>query len=250
MAHGFHFYKGAPIKNWLVYFPAEWLASFLTDELITINQEDYALASKVFTHCNVHYLPSTGLNLHKYTAQKTKNKKSNIIICVGEFIKRKNHKQIINALPYIIYYIKDVKVWFVGTGALLDEIKALAKSLGVENHIKWLGFRYDVPELLNKADLAVLTSYHEGVPRCLLEAMACSKPIVATDVRGSRELVDDGQNGYLVTADDHMEFAKACIKILIYDDIVKMGAKSKSLSQKYDIGSVTEQLIKIYGVDL
>lgn len=223
MAHGFHFYKGAPLKNWLVYFPAEWLASYLTDELITINQEDYCIAKRCFKRCNVHYLPSTGLDLQKYSPQTTEKENSNIIICISEFIKRKNHKQIIEALPYIMYYINDVTVWFVGTGILVDETKAMAKKLGVYNHIKWLGFRYDVPELLNQADLAVLTSYHEGVPRCLLEAMACSKPIVATDVRGNRELIVNRVNGYTVKPDDYMDFADACVNVLSSENIQKMG---------------------------
>lgn len=246
MAHGFHFFKGASLKNWLLYFPAELIASRFTHDIITINKEDYYLAIKWFKHCRVHYVPGTGLDLSKYEMKQVNKKLSNTIICVSEFIKRKNHKQIIFALPYIIEKIKDVKVWFVGRGKLMEQCRDIANYLGVNDYIEWLGFRYDVPELLNRADIAVLTSYHEGVPRCLLEAMASRKPIVATDVRGNRELVEDGKNGYLVAHDDYRGFADACIRILKSNRIDEMGKKSLNICRKYNIEIVKKMMLTIY----
>jgi glycosyltransferase EpsD len=246
MAHGFHFFKGSPLRNWLLYFPAEYLASRFTDDLITINNEDYCIASKWFKTCKIHYISGTGIDLSKYKKTVENKNKTNVIICVSEFIERKNHKQIILALSHIIKEIKDVKVWFVGCGKLVEQCKDLANHLEVQDYIKWLGFRYNIPDLLNKADLAVLTSYHEGVPRFLLEAMACSKPIVATNVRGNRELVMHEQNGYLVNTDDHIALADACIKVLTSNNIEQMGEKSFSICRKYDIKIVKKMMLEVY----
>lgn len=247
MAHGFHFFRGAPLKNWLLYFPAEWLASHFTNEIITINHEDYLVAKRHFKSCPVHYVQGTGLDLDTYHAAPKEEDAPLTLLCVGEFTKRKNHKQIIKALPLITDMIEDARIWFVGIGPQFTPCKELARELGVLDHTYWLGFRYDVPELLNQADVVVLASYHEGVPRCLLEAMACKKPIVATDARGSRELVADGENGYLVKCDDVEGFAKACVRVL-NADMEAMGQKSYEMVQPYDVSIVKERILKIYGV--
>lgn len=247
MAHGFHFYDGAPIKNWLLYLPAEWLASHFTDELITINLEDYYRAKRHFKTCRVHYMQGTGIDLNAYTAQPVEPESTPTILCVSEFIRRKNHKQILNAIPQMVDTVPDLQVWFAGIGPLIDDCRDLADKLHIMDHTEFLGFRYDIPELINRANLIVLTSYHEGVPRCLLEAMACGKPIVATLTRGNRELILNGKNGYLVDCDDSEGLAKACIDVL-HSDMEAFGRKSLEMVQPYSIDIIREKLLDIYGV--
>lgn len=250
MAHGFHFYRGAPLRNWLIYYPAEWLASRLTHDLITINREDYDLARRRFRRCRVHYLPGTGVDLERFRPDGGTAPDEHALLCVAEFIRRKNHRQIVRALPYILAEEPEAQVWFAGTGPLLEPCRAEARRLGVEGHIRFLGFRYDVPELISRAGAAVLASVHEGVPRFLLEAMACGKPIVATGVRGSRELVAEGENGHLVAVGDARGLARACLSALKSPGRERMGEKSLQMCLRYGLEHIKPALRDIYTGEL
>ncbi len=199
-AHGFHFFKGAPLVNWLIYYPVERFCARYTDKLITINKEDYKRAKRFKLHKNgkVYYVPGVGINLEKIQNLKVdiKQKKTEIgiledipvLLSVGELIKRKNHETVLKALSQI----KDKNFVYLicGRGVLMEHLQNLTKQLGLESEVKFLGFRKDIAEICKTADLFIFPSYQEGLPVALMQAMAAGLPVIASNVRGNRDLIE------------------------------------------------------------
>lgn len=251
-AHGFHFYKGAPLKNWLIYYSIErWMARY-TDILITINKEDYAIAQE-FRAKKVVYVPGVGLDVTKFgyaTMDRGKKRKelgisenTIALLSVGELSKRKNHEVIINALaklnnPNITYFI-------CGRGDLDRYLKDKAKELNVD--VKFLGFRKDISEICAAMDLFVFPSYQEGLPVALMEAMSAGLPIVCSKIRGNTDLIENGKGGYLVEPNDIDGFLNS-IKKIIENKTLKenMGEYNKKLIFKFDISNVKRDMENIY----
>lgn len=216
-AHGFHFFKSAPLKNWLLYYPVEWICSWMTDELITINKEDYERAKKHFHANKIKYIPGVGIDVKKFTnCDVNKITKCDelgipsdkfILLSVGELQKRKNHKIIIDALAKIgnpnIYCL------FAGQGALQEEYEQIIREYKLQEHIKILGYRRDIDELCKIADCFIHMAYHEGLSVALLEAMASGLPIIGSDVRGINDLVDDNKGGICVNSQSVDEVQRA-----------------------------------------
>lgn len=222
-AHGFHFYKGAPKKNWLIYYPIEKWMSLYTDKLITITEEDFELAKKKF-HCPVYHIHGVGANSEKYhpisSEERERQKKElelegHIIVNVGELNRNKNQKTAILAMKKVIEEVPDAKLLIAGNGPERENLEQLAKKLGLEDHIIFLGYTTQLQRYLQVCDLEVTCSYREGLPLNVMEAMLCGKPVVASSNRGHRELVKDGVNGYLVEDGDINTYAKRIIEILM-----------------------------------
>lgn len=219
-AHGFHFYKGAPLKNWLLYFPVEWICAHFTDVLITINQEDYALANKCMRAKKVAYVPGVGIELDKFTntvVERDEKRASlgipndaTLLLSVGELNENKNHQVIIRAMAHL----NDPQICYAiaGAGAEADKLMALAKELGLEQKVYLLGYRTDVAELCHAADLFCFPSHREGLGLAAIEAMACGLFVIAADNRGTREFIVDSKNGILCQANDVYGFAEAIKK--------------------------------------
>jgi len=255
-AHGFHFYKGAPLKNWLIYYPIEkWLARY-TDVLITINKEDYERAKTVFKKIKkIEYIPGVGLDTNKYLDLfVNKEIKCNelgvptnafILLSVGELNKNKNHESIIKALSLLknpnIYYL------ICGKGPLKDYLMHLTRKLDLENQIKFLGFRNDVGEILKISDIFLLPSFREGLSVALMEAMACGLPVICSNIRGNRDLIIDNKNGFLVKPNDVRGFAK---KIdMLYKNKVERRKMSKNNIESikpFSINNVISKLQILY----
>ena len=253
-AHGFHFFKGAPLVNWLAYYPAErWLARY-TDVLITINTEDYEIAKK-FKVNRIEYVPGVGIDTDKFKnieVNRTEKRESLgvseddfMIISVGELNKNKNHQVIIRAIAKL----RNEKIKYVlcGQGPLETELRELAKELDVENQVKFLGFRKDVPDLMKVADLFAFPSYREGLSLSLMEAMASGLPVVCSEIRGNTDLIEDGKGGYLVEPSDVEGFAKY-IKELIEDSRLKseLGGFNLEKIEHYSIENVLCEMEEIY----
>lgn len=214
-AHGFHFYTGAPIINWILYYPVErWLAHY-TDVLITINQEDYKRAQK-FQCRKVIYIPGVGIDLSKFnTMEFNRDRKreelgishnSFVILSVGELIPRKNHKIVLEALSILknIDKISDIQYLICGNGRLKKDLKQLTLEYGISEHVHFLGYRNDVSEMYKCSDLFVFMSKQEGLPVALMEAMACGVPIICSNVRGNRDLVENKYNGIIIKLDPQL----------------------------------------------
>ncbi|HEM3610551.1 TPA: glycosyltransferase family 4 protein [Streptococcus suis] len=253
-AHGFHFFKGAPLVNWLAYYPAErWLARY-TDVLITINTEDYEIAKK-FKVNRIEYVPGVGIDTDKFKnieVNRTEKRESLgvseddfMIISMGELNKNKNHQVIIRAIAKL----RNEKIKYVlcGQGPLETELRELAKELDVENQVKFLGFRKDVPDLMKVADLFAFPSYREGLSLSLMEAMASGLPVVCSEIRGNTDLIEDGKGGYLVEPSDVEGFAKY-IKELIEDSRLKseLGGFNLEKIEHYSIENVLCEMEEIY----
>ncbi len=198
-AHGFHFYKGAPLQNWLLYYPVEkWLSRY-TDVLITINKEDYQRAKKKFHAKETKYIPGVGIDVEKIQAVQVDRAKKRaelgigegdfLMLSVGELSKRKNHQIVIEALAKL----KDKKIKYIicGQGPLKDKLEQLAEKLGVKDQLFLLGFRTDVIEICKSSDLFVFPSLQEGLPVALMEAMSCKTVVVCSKVRGNVDLIQN-----------------------------------------------------------
>jgi len=248
-AHGFHFYKGAPLKNWLLYYNMEKLAARWTDGLITINEEDFEAAKKFRLRNNgqVFYVPGVGVDVEAIQQRaaaidrSTKRRelgiddKSTVIITVGELNTNKNHTQVLRALSELrktnLHYL------IVGTGENELKLKKMVKQLSLQNNVSFLGFRKDIPELLSASDIFILTSRREGLPRAILEAMAVGLPIIATNVRGNRDLVKHGENGYSVQLDD------------VQQTILAIEALSSSKSLRESMGEINREVVREYSLE-
>ena len=197
-AHGFHFYKGAPIKNWIIFYPIEkWLSKY-TDILITINKEDYNRAKEKFKMKQLEYVPGVGIDISKFQIKNFNRDeyrsrlglKSDdfVILSVGELNKNKNHEIVINAIAKLGY--SNIKYLIAGQGDLDRYLIELANHLGIGDKVNILGFRKDIPELLNSSDLYILPSLREGLNVSLLEAMASGLPCIGSKIRGNVDLKD------------------------------------------------------------
>lgn len=223
-AHGFHFYDGAPKKNWIIYYPIEKFMSRFTDTLVTITTEDYNLASKKF-HCSVMHMHGVGANSAKFYVMGDDEKASlkselgykeneKIILNVGELNANKNQAAAIKAMKKVLEKYPGSKLLIAGNGDKLQSHKDLIKELDLENNVELLGYTTEIFKYMNICDLLVACSFREGLPLNLMEAMLCGKPIVASDNRGHRELVDNGKNGFLVPVTDAEEYADKIVRIL------------------------------------
>ena len=216
--HGFHFHNSASRKNWIMYYPIEKHMSRYCDYIVTINREDYKRA-KTFYSPNVRYIPGVGVDINRIKNVKVDKgaykKKIGVpedcvmVLSIGEMIERKNHQVIIKALGKLkrddIYYV------ICGKGPLKDELERLSNKLGV--HTVFLGFRRDIPEICNTADISAFPSRIEGLGLAGIEAMAAGIPLVSSNIHGILDYVIDGKTGYACNPDDVNGFAEAINKL-------------------------------------
>lgn len=253
-AHGFHFYKGASLVNWLVYYPLEWIAARWTDKLITINEEDYQRAQKFFSpKTKIYKIEGIGLELEKYTKGNREKIRKELrintdeaaILIIGELNKNKNQIQMIRALEILKNKGEKVRGIFVGTGNQEYLLRQEAEKRGIR--IEFLGFRKDIKDIISASDIMASMSYREGLPRNIMEGMVQGKPFIATDIRGNRDLISNGINGYLVPVGDEKATAENLYKIIRKDDRKKIEKNNRKRSVKYSIKYILKEIEKIYG---
>ncbi len=202
IAHGFHFFKGASIKNWMLYFPIEKLFSRLTDEIITINQEDFLFAEKHFKKPKIAKLPGIGINTAKfnfsYSSEERAAKRAELgisdgerlIISVGELEARKNHETAIKA--FCKCELPSTKMIICGIGSRREKIEQVIAECNMQDRVFLLGYRYDIKELCHSADAFLFVTYQEGLSVALMEAMSVGLPCVISKIRGNIDLIDEG----------------------------------------------------------
>lgn len=252
-AHGFHFFKGAPLINWLIYYPIEKVASYFTDVLITINKEDYERARTKFHAKKVEYVPGVGIDIEKFNnikvniVQKRKelgvDLDDTVLLSVGELNKNKNHQIIIRALAKL--HRPNVKYIVVGQGALKGYLVNLAKELGVEKQVIFLGFREDVAEIYKVADIFVFPSKREGLSVALMEALASGLPVVASDIRGNEDVICIGENGELVK-DNNLNIWKEKIEEILVNNMEKKKRHDVKLNSKFQLIQIQRKMIEIF----
>lgn len=252
-AHGFHFYKGAPIRNWFFYYPIEYSLAKWTDILITINQEDYKIA-QTFSAKKVVYLPGVGINLQNakpVTPVSVKRKELGVgeetwvLLSVGELSKRKNHTVVLQALSKLQNI--NFKYFICGQGVLEANLVKQIQRYNLEKKVELLGYRTDILDLCRMSNIYIFPSVQEGLPMSLMEAMRCGLPIIASDIRGNNELVDNRKGGYLCKYNNSEEFAQA-IKQLINDKekCKMMGDYNLEKVKLYSIEKVNLKMMEFY----
>lgn len=247
-AHGFHFYKGAPLKNWLLYYPIEWICAHWTDVLITINREDYVLAKKRMHAGQVVYIPGVGIDLKKMNDVKVDvdsvrekfgiPKSAKILLSVGELNKNKNHKTVIKAIADMdIYYV------IAGSGNLKVPLQNLILKLKISDKVKLVGQRNDIIELCKAADFFICPSFREGLPVAVMEAMACGLPVVCSRIRGNRDLIDE--NGGIFFNPHSVRDCNSAISKLLDSDFLGMGTYNKEKVSRYSIERINKKMKEI-----
>jgi glycosyltransferase involved in cell wall biosynthesis len=256
-AHGFHFYKGAPFLSWLVFYPIERFLARWTDIILTINEEDYnrACSFKLRNQGKVFKIPGVGIDVKKINLIEGKreefhrelkiSERSLIVLSVGELNKNKNNIVIIKALAKL----KNPNIHYVicGVGPKQNYLQFITKKLGIERNVHFLGFRRDIIEILKSSDIFVLPSLREGLPRSLMEAMACGLPCVVSNIRGNVDLIEHNYNGYLCDPKKADDYANA-ISMLVKDANQRdaMGIENSKRILRYDVSSVVQELGEIY----
>ncbi len=253
-AHGFHFYKGAPKKNWLLYYPVEKMFSVFTDKLLTINTEDYALASKKFK-TSVYHIHGVGANSSRFyvfsDAEKAHARQAlgiptdaRVIVNVGELLPNKNQKTAILAMKLVCKKYPGAQLLIAGNGPELENLTRLVQQEALENNVRFLGYTLDLNAYNNIADCTVACSFREGLGLNVIEAMLCGNAVVASNNRGHRELVEDGVTGFLVEPDDVQAFADRIIQVLDAPAVYARAARERA--QAFTDQNVYKELQKIY----
>ena len=244
-AHGFHFYEGAPLKNWLFFYPVEKYLSRFTDVLITINKEDYNRALKEFHARKTVYVPGVGVDTEKFAPRKSGRDKIRtelglsdnqiMLLSVGELNENKNHATVIKAIESmnVIYVI-------VGKGDKKEELQQLAQKCNVD--LRLTGFRTDAADFYNAADVYVLPSIREGLNVSLMEAMASGLAVACGRIRGNTDLVED--NACLFNPKSEEEIRKAFNYVLKNKDVI--GENNKKSIEKCSMAVVRKKMKQIY----
>lgn len=257
-AHGFHFYRGASPKNWLLFYPVEKILSHVTDLVITINSEDFRLASKKFK-CKVINAPGVGVDASKFQQKFEPKDREQIrtvfgipsdailVVYPAELSMRKNQSMAIKSMQKVVANNRRVHLLLPGRGPLKQKYIDLAKSLNLQENIHFPGFVKDIPSVLKSSDIAISTSFQEGLPVNLIEAMFAGLPVVATDVRGNRDLVSHGRSGYLVEPGDELKLSEFISELAT--DVAhrkELGNFGLNVSSRYDLINTLPIVVKEY----
>lgn len=271
-AHGFHFYKGAPVKNWLLYYPVEKLLAYWTDVLVTINREDYTFARLNLNAGKIYRVPGVGIDIgrfaHKgagdgfdgydrYDGYDRHEKRREVraryhipqdailLLSVGELSVRKNHRAVLEALAAMGR--RDVYYLICGQGALEGWLARHARQLGVGGNVRFAGYVGHIEDVYRAADIFVFPSLQEGLPVALMEAMAAGLPILCSRIRGSRDLVRDGVEGLLVDPHDVHGLAHAISRMAACPELAgRCRANAAERVAAFSRGQVDWRMGRIY----
>ena len=260
-AHGFHFYKGAPIKNWLIYYPVEWYLAKYTDCIITINTEDYNLAKGKFKKCKkIEYVPGVGIDVERFSNrinnEKKKEKRNSLGLDGNDFIMifparldvNKNQIFLIEVMEKLTKVHNNIYLLLPGVDELNGYYRKIIEQKHLEKNVKLMGYRDDIPELMKISNLSVSSSLREGLPINIIEAIACGLPVVTLNCRGISDLIVNGKNGYLVNQNSIDEFCEYVEKVYNNQNDINKILKLENYEsiKKYSISSVIENLKNIY----
>lgn len=257
--HGFHFYQGAPLKNWLLYYPVEKLLAHWTDTIVTVNWEDYRLASQQFRAGRVYHQFGIGIDVKRFAGFPRDEKQrrafyeayripehAKLLLSVGELSRRKNHKIVLKVLPelekYQVYYL------ICGQGGKKKQLLRQAKKLGVMDRVRLAGFQEEVAQFYRYADIFVFPSIQEGMPVALMEAMAAGMPCVVSDIRGNRELMGPCARSSICFPWHDSNRLRSILIALLEDETLchTLSVANQKRIQAYDSQAVSEHMELIY----
>lgn len=254
-AHGFHFYKGSPLINWVLFYQIERYLSKCTDVIITINNEDYRRAKSNFFSKKVVKIPGVGIDcaairkciVNKGELRKKLNIPQNsfVLLSVGELSKNKNHEVILSALRQL----KNRKIYYliVGKGKLKEKYTKLIKNYKLEENVKLLGYRDDVYKLCKESDVFVQPSKREGLGIAALEGMAIGLPLISSNASGIKDYSENGKTGFC--CNNAKEYAKAIDNLYNNKDLrKKMSKYNLKKVEEYDISKTREIMKSVYSI--
>lgn len=250
-AHGLHFFNGAPIVNWSLFYPIEKILARRTDAIFLINNEDYERVRNSFKIKNVKLLPGIGVNFERLKCETPEVVRSEyrkqlgiksddiVMIYVAELLPNKNQGMLLDTLKLIKSEKNNVKLLLVGPDHWDGTVEKTAKKRGLQNDVICTGWRDDIGALLITADFCVASSIREGFGLNLIEAMYCGLPVVAKRNRGHVFVIENGVNGFLVDTPEEMKN-----RVL---EILKNAELRHKLSNvdvsKYDSINVAEDIV-------
>lgn len=253
--HGLQFFKGGPLKNWLLFFPVEWFYARWTDAIITINKDDFAI-SKYLPAGRTYYIPGVGtdiLSVEKIPAAQRRQLRQQmrkrlsvsdsdyLILSVGELSKRKNHETVLKAIkklnnPRIKYVI-------AGIGAEKDHLLDLIDEYHLNHQVQLLGYKKDLTSLYFAADLNVFISTREGLGLGGLDGVAHGLYMIGNRNTGMSDYVTSDRIGMLVKSPLDVDEVAACIKKAMDNSLRVTDFRS---IRKFDHSNVDQLMRKIY----
>lgn len=255
--HGFHFFKGSPLKNWLLYFPLELINVKNTDTLITTNIEDTIIANKMgFKKSSITHIKGVGVDigineLNKQEKDKLKDslniKPHQVVITyIAEANTNKNQMFLLRNWKYIKKATPNAVLLFAGQGPKLQEYIKYAEINNLKD-VQFLGYRKDIPSILQITDILTLLSYREGLPKSIMEGMSNGIPCIVSNTRGLVDLIENNVNGYIVKKNDDMTLIKKFIKLIKNDEERnKFGKNNKEKIKDFSIESVIKDYAEVY----
>lgn len=256
-AHGFHFYDGAPKKNWMIFYPIEKFFSRMTDVLITITHEDYKVASEAF-HCKVAYIHGVGVSGERYKpvtieeklAQRRRmgySQNAKILLCIGELNSNKNQVMAIRMMHKVVAKYPEAMLLLAGNGPKQKFLEQLIKQEELERNVKMIGYVTNLQDYQHIIDVQISCSLREGLPLNIVESMLSGNPVVAGLNRGHRELIQDGINGYIVDPNDYEAMSERVLNLLDNNDLRKRIVQNAIIfAQDFTFTSVKKELEEIY----
>ena len=254
-AHGFHFFKGSPSLNWMLYYPVERTLARLTDTIVTINEEDFSRA-QTFKTSHAFRIPGIGVDtkrIEAVTIDRPLKRRSLgidsdtdfVLLSVGELNENKNHETIIRAIASL--HEPTLRYLIAGTGDNKDHLERLIRELGLEQQVALLGFRDDVIEVMKASDCFVFPSKREGLGMAALEAMAAGLPLITSNVHGINDYSIDGVTGYKCSPEDVAGFARAIRTMqLDFDLSHQMGLHNSESVKAFDVDRSKTEMRRIY----
>ncbi|QUA54406.1 glycosyltransferase family 4 protein [Aristaeella lactis] len=252
MVHGFHFYKGAPLPNWMLFCPVERMMASKADCICTINREDYARARKMRTP-RAAYIHGVGIDTDRLRPGENPTdlrneldlpKEAFLVLSVGELNANKNQQVIIRAIARM----KDPAIHYVlcGKGDQRQNLEVLARELDIADHIHFLGYRKDIADICRQSDVFALPSRREGLPFAAMEAMYCGLPLVNSGIRGLTDITEDGVSGYICDPDDVRRYAES-IQILKINpgNRQQMGARNQKTVEAFTIDRTKQEILQL-----
>ena len=249
-AHGFHFFRGSSLINWLLYYPVEKVLSRYTNVIVTINSEDYGISINRLHPNRTVYIPGVGIDTSEFETQDMDNNikeelgipcDAKVLLSVGELNNNKNHERVIRALTLLnerIYYI------IVGRGKLEERLNNIAKRIGKSEYVRILGFKPDIKRYYSGSDYFILPSKREGLNVSLMEAMASGMPCLASNVRGNTDLIDEGKGGYLFNPYSIKDIAVVIDRIMHTNE--RFGQYNLEKIKAFDTKCVNDRMKELY----
>lgn len=258
-AHGFHFYKGAPLINWFLYYPMEYILAYFTDALITITKEDYIRAKffKTIPPKNIYYIPGIGVSVQNSNDMGRKecrkelgyNDNQFVLLSVGELNSNKNHEFVLNALSCLKN--KNICYAVCGEGTARKKLEKKIRREDLGENVKLFGYQQDIPKFLVAADVFIIPSIREGISISLLEAMNMGLPVIATNIRGNCDLIVGGKGGWLIKLGDVRGLCTAIRDVITLAEkgsilLSQMCEFNKMKAKQFNTQTVNKKMMKIY----